>query len=101
MLRESLNMSMNAVPQGVSFAEVRGYLENLPGVAGVHDLHIWAMSTTETALTVHLVMPKGHPGDAFTAEICKELREHYHVHHTTVQIETGAQPCELAPDHVV
>jgi Co/Zn/Cd efflux system component len=46
-------------------------------------------------------MPKGHPGDAFTAEICKELREHYRVHHTTVQIETGAQPCELAPDHVV
>jgi Co/Zn/Cd efflux system component len=46
-------------------------------------------------------MPKGHPGDAFTAEICKVLREQHHVHHTTVQIETGAQPCELAPDHVV
>jgi Co/Zn/Cd efflux system component len=52
LLRESLNMSMNAVPQGISTADVRGYLENLPGVAGVHDLHIWAMSTTETALTV-------------------------------------------------
>jgi len=67
----------------------------------VHDLHIWAMSTTETALTVHLVIPGGHPGDAFMAEVCKELRARYHVHHATIQIETGAHPCELAPDHVV
>jgi cobalt-zinc-cadmium efflux system protein len=50
---------------------------------------------------VHLVIPGGHPGDAFTAEVCKELRARYHVHHATIQIETGAQPCELAPDHVV
>jgi cobalt-zinc-cadmium efflux system protein len=50
---------------------------------------------------VHLVIPGGHPGDAFTTEVCKELRAHYHVHHATIQIETGAHPCELAPDHVV
>jgi cobalt-zinc-cadmium efflux system protein len=80
---------------------VRTYLSRLAGVTEVHDLHIWAMSTTETALTVHLVIPGGHPGDAFTAEVCKELRAHHHVHHSTIQIETGAQPCELAPDHVV
>ena len=101
LLRDSVSMALNAVPTHIDPAKVRAYLSKLPGVSEVHDLHIWAMSTTETALTVHLVTPKGHPGDAFTAEICKELREHYHVHHTTVQIETGAQPCELAPDHVV
>jgi len=101
LLRDSVTMALNAVPAHIDPATVRAYLTKLAGVAEVHDLHIWAMSTTETALTVHLVMPKGHPGDAFTAEICRELREHYRVHHTTVQIETGAQPCELAPDHVV
>jgi cobalt-zinc-cadmium efflux system protein len=101
LLRDSVNMALNAVPTHIDPAKVRAYLTKLTGVSEVHDLHIWAMSTTETALTVHLVMPKGHPGDAFTAEICKELREHYRVHHATVQIETGAQPCELAPDHVV
>jgi len=101
LLRDSVGMALNAVPAHIDPAKVRAYLAKLAGVSEVHDLHIWATSTTETALTVHLVMPKGHPGDAFTAEICKELREHYNVHHTTVQIETGAQPCELAPDHVV
>jgi cobalt-zinc-cadmium efflux system protein len=101
LLRDSVTMALDAVPAHIDPAGVRTYLAKLGGVSEVHDLHIWAMSTTETALTVHLVMPKGHPGDAFTAEICKELREHYKVHHATIQIETGAQPCELAPDHVV
>jgi cobalt-zinc-cadmium efflux system protein len=101
LLRDSVTLALNAVPTHIDPTKVRAYLSKLTGVSEVHDLHIWAMSTTETALTVHLVMPKGHPGDAFTAEICKELREHHHVHHATVQIETGAQPCELAPDHVV
>jgi cobalt-zinc-cadmium efflux system protein len=101
LLRDSVTLALNAVPAHIDPAKVRAYLAKQTGVSEVHDLHIWAMSTTETALTVHLVMPKGHPGDTFTAEICKELREHYNVHHTTVQIETGAQPCELAPDHVV
>jgi cobalt-zinc-cadmium efflux system protein len=101
LLRESVTLALNAVPAHIDPTNVRAYLAKLSGVAEVHDLHIWAMSTTETALTAHLVMPGGHPGDAFTADICKELREHYHVHHATIQIETGAQPCELAPDHVV
>ena len=101
LLRDSVNLALNAVPAHIDPAGVRAYLSKLAGVSEVHDLHIWAMSTTETALTVHLVVPKGHPGDAFTAEICKELRDHYHVQHATVQVETGAQPCELAPDHVV
>jgi len=101
VLRDSVTLALNAVPGHIDPARVRAYLAKLSGVSEVHDLHIWAMSTTETALTVHLVMPKGHPGDAFTAEVCKELREHHRVHHATIQIETGAQPCELAPDHVV
>ena len=101
LLRDSVALALDAVPEHIDPRVVRGYLSKLAGVTEVHDLHIWAMSTTETALTVHLVIPGGHPGDAFTAEVCKELREHYHVHHSTIQIETGAQPCELAPDHVV
>jgi len=101
LLRDSVALSLDAVPPHIDPANVRAYLAKLSGVAEVHDLHIWAMSTTETALTAHLVMPGGHPGDAFTADICKELREHHRVHHATIQIETGAQPCELAPDHVV
>ncbi|HZT63501.1 MAG TPA: cation diffusion facilitator family transporter [Burkholderiales bacterium] len=101
LLRDSVTMALDAVPPHIDPAKVRTYLSGLTGVTEVHDLHIWAMSTTETALTVHLVMPKGHAGDAFTAEVCRELRAHHHVHHSTIQIETGAQPCELAPDHVV
>jgi len=101
LLRDSVTMALDAVPAHIDPAKVRTYLSGLTGVTEVHDLHIWAMSTTETALTVHLVMPKGHPGDAFTAEVCRELRAHHHVHHSTIQVETGAQPCELAPDHVV
>ena len=101
LLRDSVALALNAVPEHIDPRVVRTYLSLLAGVAEVHDLHIWAMSTTETALTVHLVIPGGHPGDAFMAEVCKELRARYHVHHATIQIETGAHPCELAPDHVV
>ena len=101
LTRDALNLAVDAVPPGIDRHAVESYLAALPGVTEVHDLHIWAMSTTETALTVHLVIPGGHPGDAFMAEVCKELRARYHVHHATIQIETGAHPCELAPDHVV
>ena len=68
-----------------------------------HDLHIWGMSTTETALTVHLVMPGGHPSDRFIAQISSELRERFGVGHATIQVESGDElhPCPLAPDHVV
>ncbi|MGC2519236.1 MAG: cation diffusion facilitator family transporter [Burkholderiales bacterium] len=101
LLRDSTALALDAVPGHIDPAGVREYLSKLAGVAEVHDLHIWAMSTTETALTVHLVMPGGHPGDAFTAGVCKELHERFHVQHPTIQIETGSQPCALAPDHVV
>jgi cobalt-zinc-cadmium efflux system protein len=101
LLWESLHLSMNAVPQGVSIADVRGYLENLPGVAGVHDLHIWAMSTTETALTVHLVCDGGHAGDAFLMDTAHELEHRFGVRHATIQVETGERDCRLAPTSVI
>ena len=82
---------------------IRGYFSGLDGVVEIHDLHIWGMSTTETALTVHLVMPKGHPSDRFIAEVADELRGRFGIGHATIQVETGDElhPCALAPDHVV
>jgi cobalt-zinc-cadmium efflux system protein len=103
LLRDSLRLSMHAVPGGVELAAVRAHLAGLPGVTEVHDLHVWAMSTTETALTAHLVMPKGHPGDAFLNELCRTLDTRFGIQHATVQIEMGdtGEACELAPEHRV
>ncbi len=102
LLRDSVFMSLDAVPAKIDPRAVRTYLESQPGVAGLHDLHIWPMSTTEIALTAHLVMPAGHPGDAFLHQLCEELEQRFGISHATVQIEvdkTGT--CELAPDEVV
>ena len=102
LLRDAVKMSLAAVPEGIDPLQVRAYLEGLPGVEAAHDLHIWAMSTTHTALTCHLVMPNGHPGDAFLAEISHELRHRFTISHPTLQIELDdAGTCALAPDHVV
>lgn len=100
--RDSVNLALHAVPSGIDPAKVRGYLESLPGVARIHDLHIWPMSTTETALTCHLVMPTGAPGDAFLAEVSHSLQDRFKISHATLQIERGdAGACTLEPDHVV
>ena len=103
LLRDSVSLALDAVPTGIDIEEVRGYLASVKGVAEVHDLHVWGMSTTETALTAHLVIPAGYPGDALRNEICAELREHFSIDHATIQIELGdsGQTCDLAPDHVV
>ena len=102
LLRDSLWMSLDAVPDGINMDQVRIYLSGLAGVAEVHDLHVWSMSTTETALTVHLVMPAGHPGDAFVAQICNNLHARFGISHATTQVETDPNhPCALAPDNVV
>ena len=102
LLRDSFDLALQAVPPGIDPAGVRGSLERLDGVERIHDLHIWAMSTTETALTCHLVMPGGHPGDAFIAKTAASLRVEFGIEHTTLQIECGdAETCSLAPDHVV
>jgi cobalt-zinc-cadmium efflux system protein len=103
LLQESVNLVTDAVPAGIEPLAVRTYLTELPGVTGVHDLHIWGMSTTETALTVHLIMPNGHPGDAFLVELNKELHDHFSIEHPTIQIEFGNPnyPCVLANEGVV
>jgi cobalt-zinc-cadmium efflux system protein len=100
LLRESIRMAIAAVPDNVDPVAVRGYLCGLQGVSRIHDLHIWPMSTTETALTCHLVTPAGHPGDLFTAGIARDLARDFNIHHTTLQIEvTEDAECELAGDH--
>lgn len=102
LLRDSLGMSMAAVPPQIDPAAVRDLLSARPGVVDVHDLHIWPMSTTENALTCHLVMPAGHPGDAFLNELCSDLAQRFKINHTTVQIEIDPHvACALAPDEVV
>jgi cobalt-zinc-cadmium efflux system protein len=102
LLRSSLRLSLGAVPEEVDLAQVRLYLQGLPGVANVHDLHVWAMSTTETALTAHLVMPDGHPGDTFIARVSHELGHRFRIAHPTFQIELGdAGACALAPADIV
>ncbi len=80
---------------------MEGYLASLSGVTEVHDLHIWGMSTTETALTVHLVRPHSQPDDRFLAEIAHELEHRFRIQHATIQIEGGEGECRLAPAHVV
>ncbi|QZD94730.1 cation diffusion facilitator family transporter [Qipengyuania gelatinilytica] len=87
LLKDSVAMSLLGVPKGISESAVRGYLAGLEGVKEIHDLHIWPMSTTETALTAHLVMPGPHPGDGFLREISTELKHHHRINHATIQIE--------------
>jgi cobalt-zinc-cadmium efflux system protein len=90
LLRDSVKMALLAVPDTIHEGEVRAYLAGLPGVTAVHDLHIWPMSSTETALTAHLVMPGGHRGDAFLHEVSHQLEHRFRIGHATVQVETGA-----------
>lgn len=102
LLRDALTMSLAAVPPKIDPQAVRSFVESLPGVASIHDLHIWPMSTTETVLTCHLVMPGGHPGDAFLMQAAAELQTHFAIRHATLQIETNQETvCALAPEHVV
>jgi cobalt-zinc-cadmium efflux system protein len=103
LLRDSLKLALDAVPAHVDHREVDRYLAALPGVTDVHDLHIWAMSTTEVAMTVHLVRPGATLDDGLLARARHDLQERFGVGHVTLQIETGdpAHPCSLAPAEVV
>jgi cobalt-zinc-cadmium efflux system protein len=87
LFRQSLHLLFDGVPEGVILADVDAMLSALPGVATVHDLHVWAMSTTGVALTAHLVMPGGHPGDVFLDQVGHELHDRFHITHATLQIE--------------
>jgi cobalt-zinc-cadmium efflux system protein len=101
--RDSFNLAFDATPSGIDPDAVSRHLAGLPGVVEVHDLHIWAMSTTETALTAHLVRPDAALDDAFLSEVCAHMHKQFGIHHTTLQVETGdpAHPCRLAPAEVV
>lgn len=101
LLRESVNLSMDAVPEGIDPAAVESYLATLPGVSAIHDLHIWAMSTTEAALTVHLVMANPPRNDEFLHVVCEKLDERFGIRHATTQIECGdcERACQQSPTH--
>jgi cobalt-zinc-cadmium efflux system protein len=101
LMRSALDLALDAVPPGVDRSAVEDYLADLPGVTEVHDLHIWGMSTTETALTAHLVRPGALLDDAFLDQIAQELERQFHIQHVTIQLEDGALACRYAPAHVV
>jgi cobalt-zinc-cadmium efflux system protein len=96
LLRHALSLSLDGVPASIQLESVKHYLLELEGVTAIHDLHVWAMSTSEIALTVHLVMPAGHPGDEFMCNIARELHHEFDIAHTTIQVETGDYPCILS-----
>lgn len=91
LLRDSIALCLNAVPPGIPAPEVRAFLLAQSGVAALHDFHIWPMSTTEAVLSAHLVMPGGHPGDAFLAATATALHARFRIDHVTLQIETSAR----------
>jgi cobalt-zinc-cadmium efflux system protein len=96
LARDSVNLALDGVPRGIELSDVRDYLGALDGVSEVHDLHVWAMSTNETALTAHLVRPDG-TDDAFLHQVCEELSQRFNIHHATLQIESSGEVCKLAP----
>lgn len=87
LFQESLHLLFDGVPKQVELRKVRSFLESLEGVTNVHDLHIWAMSTSQIAMTAHLVMPKGSSGDHFLEDIAHELHHRFEIVHPTIQIE--------------
>lgn len=102
LLRDSVGMSLDAVPSNLKLGEVGAFLAAQSGVTGIHDLHIWPISTTETALTCHCVMPGGHPGDDSLVDLARELNERFGIAHATIQVEVDEQvECALEPDHLV
>lgn len=101
LLRESLNLSLDAVPNGIEIDKLNSYLKNLPTVLEVHDLHVWGMSTTEPALTVHLVRSDIADNDHLLQKLNKELHDQFGIEHTTIQIEKGTFDCSQAPVNTI
>jgi cobalt-zinc-cadmium efflux system protein len=99
LLRDSVRLALDAVPPGVDLQGIRDYLAGQPGVVDVHDLHVWALSTTGNALSAHLVMPAGHPGDESLDGIVLTLRERFSMHHATLQVDLGTTQHRCAMDH--
>jgi cobalt-zinc-cadmium efflux system protein len=102
LLRDSADLALDAAPRGIDVEAVRRYLRDLPGVEDVHDLHVWAISTTETAMTAHILRPHNTDGDGFLHQACEELEHRFRIGHATLQVETSAaHACRLAPAEVV
>ena len=102
LLRDFVGMSLDAVPAGIKPDEVGDFLMAQPGIVAIYDLHIWPMSTTDTALTCHCLMPGGHPGDEFLVQLAHQLHERFSIGHTTIQVELDESiVCVLEPDHVI
>ena len=102
LLRETMNLAMAGVPSHIELDKVRGFLASLPGVCEVHDLHVWPMSTTEVALTVHLVLPWPAQPPRFLASVASELEKRFGIHHVTVQLEDSQTVgCAQASLHAV
>jgi cobalt-zinc-cadmium efflux system protein len=97
LFRQSLHLLFDGVPESVVLADVDALLRTQPGVADVHDLHVWAMSTTDIALSAHLVMPDGHPGDAFLEQLAHQLHDRFEITHPTIQIELDGLDHGCAP----
>ncbi len=98
LFKQSLHLLFDGVPEGVDLHAVQELLEALPGVERVHDLHVWAMGTSQIAMTAHLVMPQGHADDAFLKYATDELHEHFGIEHATIQVVQVpfTRPC-IAP----
>ena len=102
LLRSAVHLSLDGVPESIDKLAVEAWLIEQPGIASVHDLHIWALSTTATALTAHIVMPEESPGDSFLESVAQELEHRFGIAHATLQIERGdGEECRLAPAGVV
>ena len=102
LLRDSMDLALDAAPRGIDVDEVRRWLKGLPGVEDVHDLHVWAISTTETAMTAHILRPANGDGDGFLHMACEGLERRFRIGHATLQIENdAAQACRLGPAEVV
>ena len=102
LLRDSVNLALDGAPREIDVAEVRAWLANQPGVEEIHDLHIWALSTTETALTAHVIRPANDDADQFLHATCEALSVRFNIGHSTLQVETDSEAaCRLAPDGVV
>lgn len=99
LLRDSVRMALDAVPPGVDLQPIRDFLAGQPGVTDVHDLHVWALSTTGNALSAHLVMPAGHPGDESIDAIVITLRERFSMQHATLQVDLGTTEHQCAMGH--
>ena len=103
LLCDALNLALDAVSEGLDVAQIREYLASRTGVNGVHDLHVWSLSTTRTALTAHLVAPRRTGDDRWLSQIVADLHERFSIEHATLQVEAGdpGQPCLLQPETVI